>query len=217
MTKPMRVASFALFALACTRPAPSSTATYREGARDQCADSGAQCNQDGDCCDSLYCQLSSPYLPAWHTCVALEADGEYCTRATQCACGQCTANRCGPALACGGEGDHCSADTGCCDGLYCNNFSYVRINTCQPLAGDGSYCIRASQCLSGLCTNGKCGAPVCNATDGACQTDTDCCSGQYCNNFTYGTIKCVDQIASGLWCIRDAQCASGSCQSNRCQ
>jgi hypothetical protein len=51
-----------------------------------------------------------------------------------------------------------------------------------PCAGNGAACTAASECCSGICENGMCGAPQqCQPETAACTSSADCCAGLQCN------------------------------------
>ncbi|CAF1368490.1 unnamed protein product, partial [Rotaria sordida] len=75
-----------------------------------------------------------------------------------------------------------------------------------PRCDDGLHCISASDCKSGVCTNGTCQVPTCNDTvKNGNETDKDCGGG-----------KCP-KCENALSCRGDADCLSNQCRQNVCQ
>jgi len=71
--------------------------------------------------------------------------------------------------------------------------------------GDGKVCLAATDCLSGVCTDGVCAAPTCSdQVKNGTESDKDC-GGATCP-------KC----GVGLACAAATDCASSSCKSNAC-
>jgi hypothetical protein len=129
-------------------------------------------------------------------CPACPAN-KHCLVDADCETGNCANNFCrppGPAPTCTDgvmNGEETDVD---CGGHDC------------PACDTGGVCVLGTDCVSGLCTNGKCDAPAASCTDGAQngdETDVDC--GGSCP-------PCAD----GLVCAMDADCASMICASLIC-
>src|SRR4051795_12158867 len=79
------------------------------------------------------------------------------------------------------------------------------MTTCSACA-DGKGCGIGPDCLSKVCTGGKCPNPTCSDTvKNGNETDIDC-GGAACS-------KC----AAGLACATAADCSSGVCTGNVCK
>lgn len=70
------------------------------------------------------------------------------------------------------------------DGVDCTNPSQCCTGTCPngrcgaaPCLPAGAGCTSPSQCCVGICQNGRCGAPTCNSVNAICGINSDCCSG----------------------------------------
>ena len=79
---------------------------------------------------------------------------------------------------------------------------------------DGAACVAASECCSGSCPSGFCGAALVCKSDGAlCSAATECCSGQ-CTQTNGGQHVCGAAptcAANGTACSVPADCCSQSC------
>lgn len=118
-----------------------------------CATTGAGCKGDLDCCAGT-CDFNA-YLITWHTCVAPQADGSYCSRDRQCQSGHCESSLCTtPGKACGAVGKSCTIDTDCCAG-FCENATYAQW-VCTAPAAVGAFCFADNRCQSGRCVNYVC-------------------------------------------------------------
>ncbi len=175
-----------------------------------CSALGDACDEAG-CCAGLYC-FSFTYAPA--TCHQRLADGEPCFDPAQCSSGACTADHCGTA-ACAANGDACGATAACCAGSYCFDFTYAPA-TCRPKRIDGSACDLATECQSGACTSGRCGAAACSTDGNVCGEDSECCAGSFCFSATYAPQVCTAPMVGGAYCWEDRHCATGSCVDGQC-
>lgn len=111
--------------------------------------------------------------------------------------------------------DVCEPGTaGCCDG-YCL-FGYVS-GTCIPKAADGEGCEEDSACASGRCGESICRTAECSAPEGACFSDTECCSG-FCTwgAQVYAPGQCAPRQPSGGACADHNQCVTWNCQEGTC-
>jgi hypothetical protein len=118
-----------------------------------CAAGGASCQGDLDCCAGS-CDFN-PYLRSWHTCVAPQADGSFCSRDRQCTSGHCENSLCSaPGKMCAALGKPCADDVDCCAG-FCENATYAPW-VCTAPAPLGAFCFADNRCQSGLCLNYVC-------------------------------------------------------------
>ncbi|MBL8955649.1 MAG: hypothetical protein JNK82_33045 [Myxococcaceae bacterium] len=176
----------------------------------ECASPGSACGEGG-CCAGLYC-LSFTYAPP--TCQPQLADGASCLDASQCVSGACTLGRCGTAT-CQPVGGACGAEADCCAGSFCFDFTYAP-PTCRRQHIDGSACDMASECLAGVCTNGRCGALACSTDGQACDDDSGCCPGSFCFTATYAPPVCTAPMPEGAPCWERHHCATGRCEQGAC-
>ncbi len=110
----------------------------------------AACTTSADCCGGSCDQ--QVYSLSYHTCIAAQADGSYCTENRACQSNACNNYRC-VAAACIDDGKECAASSGCCSG-YCE-MGYIT-GTCAAPQANNSYCRADSECKSGHCTKYVC-------------------------------------------------------------
>jgi hypothetical protein len=156
-------------------------------------------------------------------------DGKSCSLASDCASGVCTDGTCVPV--CLNLGDNCTLNSECCSGSCVDGVCTGPVPTCFdgvtngdetdvdcgggncPQCGDGKLCSLASDCASGVCTDGTC-VPVCLNLGDNCTLNSECCSG-ICENS-----ECIPSGGEGLplgaYCNLNDQCASGWCKSWAC-
>jgi hypothetical protein len=156
------------------------------------------CTNDVDCKKALGAACMNNAECESNTC----ADRHCCTRA---ACGAC--------LSCTGSAGTCVANDavgGCATGQVCVNGACKKQN--------GVSCTDASECQTGLCTDGHCCTrAVCDpcqscGAGGTCITNDGagrCSPGQTCAN---GVCK----KANGGPCASDAECVTNRCNVNCC-
>jgi hypothetical protein len=169
--------------------------------------SGTQCSADSDC-DSHSCSQGS--------CVAAScSDGirNQGESAVDCA-GPCTA-RCAEGEACGRSADCASglfcppatqrcAPPSCQDGLQDGSEAGVDCGGTCAGCSLGAACRSASDCATGSCRDGVCGAASCgDLVRNQDETDIDC--GGLCG-----------PCAAGRACALDSDCQSGACQDGSC-
>ncbi|CAO1627165.1 unnamed protein product [Sympodiomycopsis kandeliae] len=105
----------------------------------------------------------------------------------------------------------CTQSTQCNVALkhFCNR------GYCAKAVADGQSCYKNIGCLSGTCTNGKCGAPppppptTGRPLNSACNTSTQCQSG-YC-----GWSTCRAPVKDGAYCYKDVGCLSKKCNKSK--
>ena len=140
----------------------------------QCADDGASCSQDSDCClgacGSGTCGVRGDGSSSGgsgggsgsSSGGSCAADGNACAQDSDCCAGTCdtSSGTCGAASGSSSGGGSGSSSGGSC-------------------AADGSACSQASDCCSGACTSGACGTggTTCGNPGAGCAQDSDCCSG----------------------------------------
>jgi hypothetical protein len=208
-----------LVALGCARAHRSPGA---DGAAAACASEFETCEADDDCCAGTYCD--GPYGPS--VCTPVSPNGSFCVTSRECVSGTCVENVCGGRVpTCVAAGAACGPDTeACCAGTRCREV-VAGPPTCQPPAADGEPCASPDECASGVCTDGRCGAPVAVA---ACMGRGEydcgapgvaCCDGFYCEpEGSYYEGHCMELIADGQPCTWGlARCASGHCGDGLCR
>jgi len=113
---------------------------------------------------------------------------------------------------------------GCCPGTFCSvdvQFSYAG-GTCVPPLPNESSCVDDAHCESGACVDFVCAdPPACVESGGTCtlvyddqgvpQDDVACCDGLACLDGWYLVGTCGAPLATGAFCWRDGECASGVC------
>ncbi len=125
---------------------------YQCGAARACAAEGERCQASADCCAG-FCETNA-YVTSWHTCVPPQANGAYCTIDRECGSGICRNDQC-VAQACGALGTKCQADADCCDGSFCDHFTYAP-PACTAPWPKIHYCNEDRQCQSGACVDYQC-------------------------------------------------------------
>lgn len=182
-----------------------------------CAASFDDCERDEDCCAGSYC--SGPYGPT--VCTPTSADGTFCVDARECASARCVENLCGGvAPNCIAAGDACGPAE-CCAGTSCRADARGAAR-CLPPSADGEPCAGASDCVSGQCTDGVCGAPSAACLEGGrgdCRAPgARCCAGSYCELSGYLEGHCTAFALDGAWCADGMRlCASGVCSGGMCR
>ncbi len=104
-----------------------------------------ECRSDTDCTGSQYC--GDPIAGA-RTCMALKAQGQTCTSASQCSTGRCAWGFCA-------EQDECRSNSDCKSGQYCGDPIAGKAR-CKDLRSKGEGCTKGAQCKSGQCSFLKC-------------------------------------------------------------
>ncbi len=182
----------------------------------QCAaqgGNGATCSADVQCRAGSICQTSLSQcanagpLPDGGACSEKQlcAAGLTCVGATAGSLGACAPPR--------AQGAPCVAGLDCQAHLAC-----VRVDggsrQCEPRLADGAPCAAPRDCrLYSRCINGSCLAlprPGEACPFGACLYGV-CEAGQ-----PDAGPRCLPPLSPGGACLRDADCASGRCFSNRC-
>lgn len=180
----------------------------------ECGDTPA-CNQEGEKC---YRQVER--------CEIDSTTGEkYCKNVTESNCCDnlvCSDGYCKrPINECALVGEGCD-NKACCEGYECvsSYASTVAANIPQKVCikpqcrRDADSCQSATECCSGICTNGQCGSQGgCLDTGKTCEKGAQCCS-QWCNNGVCSKREheCVN---SGESCKRNEECCSGICDPER--
>ena len=147
------------------------------------------------------------------------ADGQACTKATDCCNLDCKSatGTCGGAE-CAEESDPCTGNADCCSNICTGGMCQLDMaNTmCR---GIGENCSSGPQmgCCSMVCDKEtqRCdaGSASCAAQNGACTVDTDCCHGT-CDTTTHTCqVACV---ASAGACTTNADCCSSVCTNGSC-
>jgi len=122
---------------------------------------------------------------------------------------------------CVATGERCSGEGNCCDG-YCphNGYAYSYSGDsgrCTAKEADGAYCMDASWCVSGVCSDSVCGIPQCVATSETCiPGQSKCCDG-YCEWTGYISGTCRAFIAAGEPCGVSEQCSTSLCSDGACR
>lgn len=178
-------------------------------------------------------------------CVA-KSNGQSCTLDTECASGHCADGVCCNAVCGGGcqscnQPGHLGACTststpvashgGCAsDGSVCKG-------TCNGVSGACTYPSAATTCRAASCANGTatlmahcdgaghcpaattviCDPYICGPTACAssCAGDPGCAADGYCD-LSVNPGVCRQDLANGVACARDAQCASNHCVNGAC-
>lgn len=148
--------------------------------------------------------------------------GGTCSKTTQCASGLfCTqANKCAPKLA---KGASCINNNDCGKNLYCAK-STAGAGTCTDSVGLGKACSGIVLCLDFLSCNNQPGptfqtcVPLLpdNSSPVNCNNDLDCSSSGFCSSNNFAPGPCVTRLATGAFCTRPRQCASGNCVNGAC-
>jgi hypothetical protein len=169
--------------------------------------SRAACSADSDCdsqrCSGGSCEESScsdgirnqgeSAVDCAGPCAARCAVGDDCSSSADCASG----------LSCPPGTQRCAAPS-CQDGLQ--NGSETGLDCGGSCAGcaAGGACHAATDCVTGVCSNGSCATPSCaDLARNQDETDIDC--GGVCG-----------ACAPGRACALDSDCESGACQDGRC-
>lgn len=159
---------------------------------DACADAAwvGRVAYGAKCLSTMECAASDALCSADEICTPPSEDGEPCgTRGCAtgsfCELGVCTAQL--------EEGDGCSSNAECLDGLFCDTRSVLPM--CTALHRVGERCTSAASCASGRCHPGTCA--------GSTQT---CFVGAECEG------RCANDGSS---CTEDVECApSGTCSQS---
>lgn len=109
-----------------------------------CADAD-ECQSASDCGSGNYC--GDP-ISGKRTCKSLQAHGQTCTRAEQCATGRCSWGFCADA-------DECRADSDCGPRQHCGD-PIAGKRMCKDLLTHGQICTKGEQCASGKCPFLRC-------------------------------------------------------------
>jgi hypothetical protein len=176
----------------------------------QCIRRHHACTWGSHKCCTGYCAITG-YGPG--ECVAPLADGAACSSDNQCKSANCQDYKC--ATTCRGAGLTCTSDGNCCNGLFCENFTYGPW-TCKSPQPNRATCTADIQCESGNCHDYSCAPAGCVDLGKTCRTNGDCCGG-FCNNATYAAWTCTALLAKGAHCWNDAWCASGRCTNYQCE
>jgi hypothetical protein len=181
---------------------------------------GAGCTASAQCQDGALCESNGapPTISRPQgTCCNPSSTGTLdCTTDADCCTGVCGSIgndqfKC----MCAAQGVVCSSDLDCCAGNACTG------GTCQPVCRvDNTPCQDNSQCCgSSVCCGGVTGGPVCKAVCGClphggfCQTDSDCCAPNSCQNG-----RCLEACGhAGASCQSGAECCSGGCGDSICE
>ncbi len=160
------------------------------------------CNADSDCGNGQYCNKRL----GQNQCLAdaSKSLGQSCSTNNECASGKCQGA--GNARMC-----VCNVDNDCGNGQYCNK--RLGQNRCLADASKslGQSCSTNNECASGKC-QGAGNARMC-----VCNVDSDCSSGQYCNN-RLGQNRCLadGNKSIGQSCLKNSECSTNKCEQNMC-
>jgi hypothetical protein len=80
---------------------------------------------------------------------------------------------------------------------------FMQDDRCVPKLNMNDNCLNKSECMSGVCSNGKCGA---------CSSSSPCPSNHYCTSER----RCNAKLSLGVSCLSSGQCLSGTCSSSKC-
>ncbi len=200
----------------------SSSGSGGAGAGGQCADDGASCSQDTDCClgacgggtcGASAAGSSSGSGSGSSSGGGCAADGNACSQDSDCCAGSCdtSSGTCGSGS--GSSSGGSSSGSGSSSGGGCS--------------ADGSACAQDSDCCGGSCdtSSGTCGSGSgsssggsgsssgggCSADGSSCAQNSDCCGGT-CTAGTCGSgTTCGNP---GDACAQDSDCCSGSCDTS---
>ena len=191
----------------------------------QCADDGASCSQDSDCClgscGSGTCGVSGDGSSSGgsgggsgsSSGGSCAADGNACAQDSDCCAGTCdtSSGTCGAASgsSSGGSGSGSSSGGSCApDGSACAQDADCCTGTCDTSTGTCGAASGSSSGGSGSSSGGSC------AADGnACSQASDCCSGA-CTSGTCGTGGGTTCGNPGDACAQGSDCCSGSCDTS---
>ncbi|MET0168069.1 MAG: dickkopf-related protein [Vicinamibacterales bacterium] len=188
----------------------------------------SECGDDNDCANAEYCDKGTITLGK-NQCVPQKADGQGCTRATQCAGAACNVRCYTPASknmgascnindecrvgTCSGAGWGaipgkcvCTEDTHCGTGQYCNTGAAdIGTNVCKPRLADGKACTKDHQCTTLKCSEWR---PQDGQVSGICYTPNSKLGGESCRI----DLECkVGKCNSNKVCVckSDGDCKSG--------
>ncbi len=194
------------------------------------------CASDGD----GHCKTGVPCIGG--QCGVGSANGTPCATGGECASGRCDAGYCcgSGAECCSGNAD-CPAQyacevathacrSNCSSDAHCKPTGYCAGTSCAAKKANGSTCVLAAECTSGVCESGVCcalGGDCClnntGCTNGlacqvttktcylACTSDAECQSTHYCSS-----PACVPKVVNGTLCSVATTCLSGYCVDGRC-
>jgi MYXO-CTERM domain-containing protein len=133
-------------------------------------------------------------------CLPLLSADEPCEDG-QCAEGLVCGREAGHCLEIADEGEACTADDVCADGLVCNDASDPP--ECHPPAGEGEACANLDDCAEGLTCNAGVSPSECRAPaieGGACGDVADCASGLSCTGGACAGSGTTPTTTSGEGC-----------------
>ena len=188
----LSVAAFFAFVPGCP-----SAGGGGDGAR--CAEEGAACTADEDCCEGLVCGADGLCEEAPAVCAA---EGEACTANADCCTGlECVDDVCTVVeVVCAEEGEACTADADCCTGLECVDDVCAVVEV--VCAEEGEACTADADCCTGLeCVDDVCAEVVGCAGDADCPDD-----GLYCTGVESCDTATGDCVASGDPCTGNTVC-----------
>ncbi len=189
------------------------------GTGGQCADDGAGCSQDSDCClgacgggtcgASATGSSSGSGSSSGGGCAA---DGNACGQDSDCCGGSCdtSSGTCGSGTGSSSGGSSGSSSGGGCsaDGSGCAQDSDCCGGSCDTSSGT---CGSGSGSSSGGSSSGSSSGGGCAADGSGCAQDSDCCGGS-CTSGTCGSgTTCGNP---GDACGQDSDCCSGSCDTS---
>jgi microsomal dipeptidase-like Zn-dependent dipeptidase len=129
--------------------------------------------------------------------------GELCTADSQCKSDRCAWGMCA-------DKDECRDDGDCSQSEYCGDPIGSK-RSCKALKAKGDACTKASQCATDRCSVFKC------AASDACNSNSQCGSGEYCGDPIAGKRTCKDLRAKGEGCMQKHQCKSNQCSWGKCK
>ena len=190
------------------------------------AGAGEPCESLSDCTDGFYCNRDAPEGAA---CEARKAEGSVCEYGFECIQElECINDLCQTERE---EGEACTSYGDCVYGLYCRRLqpdgSEVEVGTCTDRLPDGAECdLRESEACEHACVDGRCQPRDAPAQKRACEIDSNCGAGQYCDQYDQNAERravgqCapapgLDEPCQGGEFIREYPCDRGSCFQGVC-
>jgi len=195
---------------------------------------GEACGNDEECCSRACrddgtgyksCRYLGGCRPFGELC---RDDADCCNDAVDSADGTCEifnpttgVGRCTNPPACAPAGEVCEGGTNeCCPGNpdgkeFCLTTA-IGVDRCfvseLMCATEGSNCSDPSDCCSGVCEDGMCGALVCIADEQPCAFSDQCCSGICAPDSVTGELVCSPAcLPDGESCTADGDCCNGFC------
>lgn len=169
-----------------------------------------ECSAESTCCNG-FCDLEVYGPPV---CEPFRDNGMPCIEDGVCASGACVNWTCAEPECVAPGGGCMLGGPGCCSGFCLGGYI---AGTCLNLREIAESCETSEQCVSGSCQDGACRNADCNATEGTCWGDGDCCSGACSfNGNAYGPGHCLARRPAGEFCAKDLWCLSAACTDGVC-